>query len=151
MKASVLVLGYVWSLDFSEAPLADLIKVQPHHTRGHHHDRLDLHMEPWGRSVAGQIVFSADGAKMENWFQPWAGVVAQAPEDFQASGANGGNPAVSWEKDDDESVVILTMADGLVAKVEVGVAMTRIIESSDDPTDEETVYLLRTASLLLAE
>lgn len=142
----LLVLGYVFNLDFSNVPNGEQIEIKP---QRRDNDVRQVKRQPYGEVQTGVLSFTSQGATLQDWFESYEGKVADAPAGFDGNPANGGNPIQSYEQSGD--VVTLHFSDGFYAVVRVTQGRAVTVETPNPYLDrEEERYALETARALLA-
>lgn len=142
----LLVLGYVFNLDFTSVPAGDEIGVK---AQRRNNNVRQTTRQPYGEVQTGVLTFTTDGAYLQDWFEVWEGRVGDAPPDFNVNGANGGNPITGYDVNGSE--VSLYFSDDFWVIVNVNGGSASVVDAPGDfESREEERYALRTARALLA-
>ena len=142
----LLVLGYVFDLDFNSVPKGDEIGVKAHRRDSNVRQVKRL---PYGEVQTGVLVFTRDGVTLQDWFEGGEYRVGDAPPDFNVNGANGGNPITGYDVNGSE--VSLYFADDFWAIVNVNGGSAVVVDAPGDfESREEERYALQTARDLVA-
>lgn len=140
----LLVLGYVFDLDFSRVPNGEEVGVKLHRRDG---PMRSTTRKKYGEVQTGVLTFGEKGVIYTDWFESYEGKVGEVPRDFDIAGANFGWHAVDYRVDRDD--VFLTFPDGSEVMVNVyGQQAAYIVEQYGDAAglDANTRhYVLRTA------
>lgn len=143
----ILVLGFIFDLDLSAASFGEDIEIKPHHYKPKSKERKIMRHN-YGEVQTGLISFGQDGARLQDWFENFDGKVGEAPKDFDANGANGGNPMISCKQDGDTACIELE--DGLTATIQYENNSAWIVEASHEYTHDESIYILTTSQQMRA-
>jgi len=142
----LLVLGYVFDLDFSTVPKGDEIGIKAHRRDTHYRQVKRL---SYGEVQTGVLVFTREGVTLQDWFEGGEYRVGDAPPDFTPNGANGGNPITGYDVNGSE--VSLYFSDDFWAIVNVEGSWGTVVDTAGDfESREEERYALQTARALWA-
>ena len=140
----LLILGYLFSLDFSSVPNGNDLSVKPRKYKFESTTR-EIRRKEYGEVQVGTLSFSGDGVFADDWFEGFSGNIGGPVDGFSDKAANNGNPAMSFDviplNGRGEYAVSIELADGTQAEVHTadGVAVVR---QGDDWFDrEERAYL----------
>lgn len=141
-----IVLGYVFDLDFSNAPKGDEIGIKRQKRDNNVRQTTRL---TYGEVQTGVLTFGREGVYLQDWFESYEGKVGDGVPDFHPNGANNGWNAVGYEVNG--GTVSLYMSDGDTVLVNVNGFRVNVVDAEDlNLNRDDYSYLATTARALVA-
>jgi hypothetical protein len=144
----LLILGYLFSLDFSSVPKGNDLSVKPRKYKFGSTTR-EIRRGEYGEVQVGTLSFNGDGVFVDDWFEGFKGSIGGPVDGFSDKAANGGNPAMSFGvypmDGRGEYTVNIQLADGAEAEIHTANGVAAILPNEDWFSREEQAYLEKLA------